>query len=102
MASVYDLQVKCDGCGEVAQPDPPKNRLKWILGMAIIFGGIGFFIGSVVGVATAGFGFVAYIFTVPIGLYIGYKIGKIGAELMDGPSCPKCNHNHDVGGVLPF
>jgi len=70
--------------------------------MAIIFEGIGFALGSVVGVATAGFGFVAWIFTVPIGLYMGYKIGAIGAEMMDGPSCPKCNSNHDTGGLLPF
>lgn len=102
MASVYSLQVKCEGCGEVATPNPPKNRLKWILGMAVLFAGIGFAIGSVVGVATAGVGFVAWIFTVPIGLYIGYKIGAVGAELMDGPSCPGCNANHDTGGLLPF
>jgi len=102
MASVYGFDVRCNDCGEVAQPDPPKNRLKWILGMAIIFGGVGFAIGSIVGVATAGVGFVAWIFTVPIGLYIGYKLGGIGAEMMDGPSCPKCTSNHDVGGLLPF
>lgn len=102
MASVYDLQVQCESCGEVNTPEPPKNRLKWILGMIIIFAGIGFAIGSVVGVATAGVGFVAWIFTLPIGIYIGYKIGSIGAEMLDGPSCPSCNAIHDTGGLLPF
>ena len=102
MVSVYDVNVECESCGAVAQPGPPKNRLKWILGMALIFGGIGFAIGSVAGVATAGVGFVAWIFTLPVGLYIGYKIGVMGAEMMDGPSCPACNSMHDGGGLLPF
>jgi|AntDeeMinimDraft_5_1070356.scaffolds.fasta_scaffold02526_3 hypothetical protein len=102
MASVYGLNVECEDCGEVANPDPPNNRLKWIVGMAIVFAGIGFFIGSVAGVATAGVGFVAWIFTLPIGLYVGYKIGAFGAEFMDGPSCPACNSTHDTGSLLPF
>ncbi|SIS05655.1 hypothetical protein [Natronorubrum daqingense] len=102
MVSVYSLQVKCNECGEVTEPDPPKNRLKWILGMAIIFAGIGFMIGSVAGVATAGVGFVAWVFTMPIGLYVGYKIGSIGAELADGPSCPECDAKHRTTGLLPF
>lgn len=102
MASVYDLQVRCEDCGEVAQPEQPNNYLKWILGMAFLFGGIGFMIGSVVGVATAGVGFVAWIFTVPIGLYIGYKLGSIGAEMIDGPSCPACNATHNTRTILPF
>ena len=102
MVSVYDLQVKCNECGEVSSPEPPNNRLLWIIGMAIIFAGIGFAIGSVVGIATAGFGFVAWIFTVPLGIYAGYKIGSIGAELMDGPTCPGCGATYDAGGLLPF
>lgn len=102
MASVYDLNVECESCGEVAEPEPPQNRLKWILGMGLLFSGIGFAIGSVVGVATAGVGFVAWIFTLPIGIYIGYKVGSIGAEMMDGPSCPKCGTEHDTGGYLPI
>lgn len=76
--------------------------MKWILGAAIFFAGIGFMIGSVVGVATAGFGVVAWFFTVPIGLYAGYKIGSFGAEMMDGPSCPDCGSVHDAGGLIPF
>lgn len=70
--------------------------------MIIIFAGIGFAIGSVVGVATAGVGFVAWFFTLPIGVYIGYKLGSIGAEMMDGPSCPSCGATHEAGGLLPF
>ena len=70
--------------------------------MAIIFGGIGFFLGAAVGVATAGVGFVGWVFTIPIGLYVGYKIGSVGAELMDGPTCPSCGTAHDAGGLLPF
>lgn len=101
MASVYNLNVECENCGEVAQPNPPKNRLKWVLGMAIIFAGLGFMIGSVFGIATAGFGFVATVVTVPAGIYIGYKIGMVGSELLDGPSCPTCGSAHDSG-LLPF
>lgn len=101
MASVYSLQVRCENCGETAEPNPPKHRLKWILGMALVFAGIGFLIGSVAGVATAGVGFVAWVFTVPIGLYIGYKVGSIGAEMMDGPSCPECDAKHGASGLLP-
>ncbi|GAB3421841.1 hypothetical protein GCM10027435_26020 [Haloparvum alkalitolerans] len=100
MVSVYDLQVQCEECGTVATPDPPNRKLLWIAGMAIIFAGIGFAIGSVVGVATAGVGFVAWIFTVPIGLYAGYRIGSFGAELMDGASCPECGREHSAGGLL--
>jgi hypothetical protein len=102
MVSVYGFQVQCEECSKIAQPDRPKNRLKWILGMAVVFAGIGFAIGSVAGVASAGVGFVAWVFTVPIGIYMGYKIGSFGAELMDGPSCPACNASHDSGGLLPF
>lgn len=102
MPSVYKLNVECENCGEVAKPDPPENRLKWILGMALIFAGIGFILGSAAGVATAGVGFVAWVFTIPIGIYVGYKIGSIGAEMMDGPSCPECNSTHDAGGLLPI
>jgi len=101
MASVYDLQVKCDNCGEVTQPDPPQNRLKWILGMVIIFAGLGGAIGLVTGVATAGAGFAAWIFTVPLGLFIGYRVGVTGSELLDGPSCPSCGNSHESG-FLPF
>ena len=97
MASVYKYSVQCSECGHAAQPSKPNHRLKWILGMALVFGGIGFAIGSVVGVATAGVGFVAWIFTVPIGLYIGYKIGSVGSELMDKPSCPECGATHETG-----
>lgn len=101
MASVYGLEVKCSDCEAVAEPEPPAHKYKWILGMAILLGGIGFAIGSVVGVATAGVGFVAWIFTVPLGLYFGYRIGAVGAELMDGPSCPQCGSEHGTS-VLPF
>lgn len=100
MTSVYNLEVRCEECGEVAEPDPPENKLKWIIGMALLFGGIGLAIGSVVGIATAGFGFVASIVTVPLGLYMGYKIGGFGAEMLDGPSCPACDAAHDAGGLL--
>lgn len=102
MASVYDLQVKCNQCGDVSTPSPPKHKWKWVLGMMIVFGGIGLAIGTVVGVATAGLGFVGYTFTIPIGLAIGYKVGQIGAELMDGPTCPSCGSAHGAGGLLPF
>jgi len=102
MASVYDLQVKCEQCGDVSTPSPPKHRIKWIVGMAILFGGIGLAIGSVFGIATAGFGTVATVVTVPAGLYIGYKVGQIGAELMAGPTCPSCGSSYDAGGMLPF
>lgn len=89
MASLYDLKVECEECGTVDHPDPPENRLKWIIGMVIIFASIGGFIGLVVGVATAGVGFAAWIFTLPLGLYFGYRTGKFGAEYRDGPSCPE-------------
>lgn len=102
MVSIYGFEVKCDSCNDVAEPNPPKNRLKWIGGMAILFAGIGFGIGSLFGIASAGFGFVAWVVTVPVGLYMGYKIGSIGAEMMDGPSCPSCDATHDAGGLLPF
>lgn len=102
MVSLYDLKVECEECGAVAQPDGPENRLKWIVGMALVFGGLGFAIGTAVGIATAGVGFAAYVITLPIGLYIGYKVGEYGAELMDGPSCPECDANHSGSGMLPF
>lgn len=102
MGSLYDLQVKCNECGEVSQPEPPENRLKWILGMVIIFGGLGLAVGLVTGVATAGAGFAAWGFTIPLGIYAGYKIGSYGAELLDGPSCPSCNHAYGTGSLLPF
>ncbi len=102
MASVYNFQVECSECDAVDTPDRPNHWFKWIAGMALLFGGVGFMMGSVVGVATAGVGFVAWIFTMPIGLYVGYKIGSKGAELVDGPSCPACGATHDTGGLLPF
>jgi len=102
IASVYNYNVQCAECGEIDTPSRPNHWLKWIAGMALVFGGIGFIIGCVAGVATAGIGFVASVFTVPIGLYIGYKVGSIGAELLDGPSCPQCGSTHDTGGLLPF
>lgn len=83
------------------QPERPRNWLKWIAGMALVFAGIGFFIGSVIGIATAGVGIVAWVVTLPMGLYIGYKIGDFGAEFRDGPTCPACGAEHSTG-WLPF
>lgn len=102
MPSVYNFKVQCENCEEVATPDGPKNWVKWVVGMTIVFAGIGAAIGTVTGVATAGVGFVAWIFTIPIGIYAGYKIGAFGAEFMDGPSCPGCGESYDTGGLLPF
>ena len=69
--------------------------------MAVLFAIPGYLIGAVFGIASAGVGFVAWIVTVPAALYIGYKIGSIVSELVDGPSCPSCGNTHGVG-LLPF
>jgi hypothetical protein len=53
-SKIYDVQVKCDDCGEIADPEPPENRRYYTGGMALVLGFIGFLIGSVFGIATAG------------------------------------------------
>lgn len=55
-----------------------------------ILGGIGFVMGTAIGVATAGMGIAATIPLGLIGLYAGYKTGGRFAEFLDGYSCPEC------------
>lgn len=92
MVQPNHLDVRCESCETTVQPETPAYRRLFILAGMMILGGIGLLIGLVTGVATAGTGFVAWIFTVPIGLYAGYKTGDILAEVMDGYSCPECGH----------
>jgi hypothetical protein len=57
-----------------------------------ILGGVGFVMGTAIGVATAGAGIAATIPLGLIGLYAGYKVGGLVAEFLDGYSCPECGY----------
>lgn len=94
------LRVECDACAGTVSPNPPQKRLWFVVGFMAIFGGIGFVMGTAIGVATAGVGIAA---TVPlglIGLYSGYKTGGLVAEFLDGYTCPKCGYVFSAPSVL--
>ncbi len=88
-----NVSVQCENCEEIVQPEGPEGARKWKLVGAAILGFFGFAIGSVVGIATAGFGFVASFVTVPLGLYFGWKMGAKFAEMRSGITCPNCGND---------
>lgn len=98
--NVSNLSVKCDSCGEINEPQPPINRFKYGIALAVVAGLLGIGIGLTIGIATAGFGMAATPFTLIIGAYSGWKIGAWGAEKQDGYSCPDCNHIYGSGSLL--
>lgn len=91
MVKPNHLTVKCESCENFVQPETPTYRLLFILSGMLMLGGAGVFIGLVVGVATAGWGTAAWIFTIPMGLYAGYKIGGWTATVLNGYTCPDCD-----------
>lgn len=90
MVKPNHLTVRCGSCNDLVKPNTPTYRLYFILAGMITLGGAGLFAGLVVGVATAGFGTAAWVFTIPLGLYGGYKIGGWTATTLNGYSCPEC------------
>lgn len=92
MVKPNHLRVNCESCEQLVKPDPPNKRLWFILGFMAILGGVGFVMGTAIGVATAGAGIAATLPLGGIGLYVGYKIGGLVAESLDGYSCPECEH----------
>lgn len=91
MVKPNHLNVRCESCSELVQPETPARRLLFIAAGMLTLGGAGLFIGLVVGVATAGFGTAAWVFTIPMGLYAGYKVGGWTATMLNGYSCPECD-----------
>jgi hypothetical protein len=100
MVKPNHLKVECESCNETVSPDPPARRLLFIIGFMAILGGVGFVMGTAIGVATAGTGIAATIPLGLIGLYAGYKTGGTVAEFLDGYSCPECNHVFSAPSVL--
>jgi len=92
MTSIYDVQVKCLDCDEVTGPDRPprKQRAKYIGLWVVAFAFIGLAIGFPVGVASAGVGFVAYFFTIPLGIIFGVLTGRWWVERKIGAACGVC------------
>lgn len=90
MVKPHHLRVECESCNQTVSPTPPAKRLWFILGFMAILGGVGFVMGTAIGVATAGAGIAATIPLGIIGLYAGYKTGGATAEFLDGYSCPEC------------
>jgi len=101
MRTIYQVDIQCESCDEIVQPEPPERRWLFAGIGALLLGLFGLFVGLSVGVATAGFGVVAAFFTVPIGLYGGYKTGRWSANKRDPPSCPRCG-NQFGDSWLPF
>lgn len=101
MRTIYQVDIQCGECDSTVQAEPPERR--WLFSGigAVLLGLFGLFVGLSVGVATAGFGVVAAIFTVPMGLYAGYKTGRWSAVKRDPPSCPRCS-NQFGSSRLPF
>lgn len=90
---ITSLDVKCNSCDGLVNPEGPKHQLKYAIGVAAIFAlffGLG--VGGTIGIATAGLGIAA---TLPLGIlgaYFGYKTGSWVAGKRDGISCPDCGH----------
>lgn len=101
MRTIYQVDIQCGNCGKIVQADPPDRRWMFAGIGALLLGLFGLLIGLSVGVATAGFGAVAAIFTVPLGLYGGYKTGRWSAVKRDPPGCPKCGNEFGES-RLPF
>lgn len=89
MVSITHHEVKCESCDGIVRPEGPNRLIMFQTVGAILFGIVGAFIGSVIGIATAGIGAPAIILGA-FGLYIGYKLGGWVARKRDGINCPKC------------
>jgi len=100
MVDVTKLNVQCTSCSSIVSPSGPKYKLHLTLLGAFFLGALGFAIGGVIGIATAGAGITATVPLTIIGLVMGYSGGSFLAKLHDGVSCPKCGNQ--FGGVLPW
>lgn len=90
MVNVTKLDVRCESCKSIVKPDGPKYKSHLGLLGALLFGALGFATGSVIGIATAGFGIAATIPLSIMGLAVGYIGGSYIARLHDGVTCPGC------------
>lgn len=99
MVDVTQLNVRCDSCERIVQPDESVYKRKLGLLGAFFLGVFGFFTGSAIGIATAGFGIAATIPLTIIGLYVGYSGGSYVADLYDGVTCPECGSR--FGSIIP-
>ena len=98
MVSIYDVGVHCKRCNNIVEVEPPSNKLALSALGSFLLGAIGFFIGLSVGVATAGLGIAAWPFTIVIGFYVGYRLGKWSARKHEGVACPACDYNFENEG----
>jgi len=78
----------------VVELEPPENKRLYSFGGAALLGLMALALGSFVGVATMGAGFVLAPFIIPPGIYAGYKFGGFAADKFTGASCPNCNQVH--------
>lgn len=90
MVRITDLDVCCDSCDDLVTPNPPENRLKYGLAIAVPVAVLGYSIGGTVGIATAGIGWAATYPFATLGAYGGWKLGIEIAEWRYDYTCPSC------------
>ena len=100
MVDVTKLDVRCESCDSIVNPEGPKYKLHIGLALALVFGVAGIITGGMLGIATAGAGFTAMGPMAVIGLVIGYTGGGFIAKLHDGVTCSECGSQ--FGGLLPW
>lgn len=89
VVSITHHEFECESCDGIVRPEGPNRLIMFQTVGAIQFGIVGAFIGSVIGIATAGIGAPAIIPIGAFGLYIGYKLGGWVARNRDGIDCPE-------------
>lgn len=91
-------KVECPHCeSKVHAYRDKKGRVIVTTTGGLIAAGIGGGIGSVVGLATGGWGTVATIPFGAAGAIIGLGLGYIAGDQIDNPKCPDCDGHIKLG-----
>ncbi|WP_227134633.1 hypothetical protein [Halorubellus salinus] len=90
MVDITNLDVRCASCDSIVSPNGPKYDQHLKIAGALTLGLVGFLTGSVIGIATAGFGMAATLPLGGLGLFFGYFVGGFAARAHDGYDCPDC------------
>jgi len=99
MPSITNYDVRCTDCESIVSPNGPEYDQHLKIAGALALGLVGVLIGSVIGIATAGFGIAATLPLGGLGLFFGYFAGAWAARVHDGINCPECGSK--FGGLIP-
>lgn len=100
MTQLTKFNVECTDCNEVVNPNPPENKRRYGVLLALALGGLGGAVGGTIGIASGGLGAPAIIPLGLMGLVAGWLFGAWIARMQDGITCPQCESR--FGSRIPF